>query len=267
MLRALFTGISGLNAHQELLDVTANNIANVNTTGYESNSVVFQDALSQTLTGAAAAGGSQGGVNPQQVGLGVTVGGTELNTTQGSAQQTGKPLDLMINGDGYFAVQKNGQTLYTRAGSFHLDSSGDLVTPDGGIVLGSDGNPLALGALQDGTDTSYTIDQSGDITGVASDGTSTVLGQIGIATFPNPDGLAKVGDTEFNTTVSSGDATIQAPNTGEAGYLTSGQLEMSNVNLSTELTNLIIAERGYQANSKVVTTSDEILQTLVQLKS
>src|SRR5689334_2118306 len=136
MLRSLFAGISGLRVNQFMLDVTGNNIANANTIGFKASQTVFQDTLSQMLTGASAGNAARGGTNPLQVGLGVQVAGTAMNLTQGSAQVTGRATDLTIQGDGMFVVRKNNEQLYTRAGSFNFDNSGTLVTPQGGRVQG-----------------------------------------------------------------------------------------------------------------------------------
>lgn len=266
MLRSLFTAISGLGAHQKMLDVAANNIANVNTTGFKSSSVVFEDTLSQTLQGGGGATATNGGTNPIQVGLGVRLAGTALNFTQGSSQATGVTSNMLINGDGFFVVAKNGQQLYTRAGNFTLDSAGNLVSPDGGIVEDPSGNPLNLPGLINGTYVSWSIDPNGNINAVNAAGTTTTIGQVGVASFANPNGLEKVGDTSFQASPNSGPAQLGTANTGSRGSITSGYVEMSNVDLSQELTGLIIAERGFQANSKVITTSDEVLQTLVNLK-
>jgi flagellar hook protein FlgE len=265
MLRSLFTAISGLGAHQQMLDVSANNIANVNTTGFKSSNTEFEDTLSQTLEGGAAANGTNGGTNPVQIGLGVQVTGTELNFTQGSSQATGVPSNMLINGDGFFVVQKNGQQLYTRAGSFTIDNTGHFVTPDGAMLTDPTGTPIQAAGLINGTYKSYSIDANGNINGVDAAGNTTAIAQVGMATFANPNGLQKVGDTDFEASPSSGVAQLGSAGTGSLGSITSGYVEMSNVDLSQELTNLIIAERGFQANSKVITTSDEVLQTLVQM--
>ncbi len=317
MLRALFTGISGLTAHQQMLDVTANNIANVNTTGFKASRTAFQDTLSQTMQGAsgprtnAAGNPSVGGTNALQIGLGVKLSGTEMNMGQGSNQTTGVGTDLMINGDGFFVVQKGDgqQVLYTRAGGFHMDSEGHLVAADGAIVSGvapdaggafthptsddpNDPNgprALDLSALlngynkttnepitnddtppadptQIGTYVSYTIDSSGSVKAVRDSGGVDILGQITMATFANPNGMEKAGDSEFARSDGSGQPVFGAADDGAHGSISAGYLEMSNVDLAGQLTNLIISERGFQANSKSVTTADQILQTLVNLK-
>jgi flagellar hook protein FlgE len=266
MLRSMFTAITGLTAHQQMLDVTSNNIANVNTTGFKASASVFEDALSQTLSGADGATATSGGTNAKQIGLGVRLASTDMNFTEGSSQATGVTSNMMINGDGFFVVNKNGQQLYTRAGAFKLDGAGHLVSPDGALAEDPSGAVLDLSALNGGGYVSWNIDSAGNINAVDATGATTVLGQVGLATFANPEGLEKVGDTQFAATANSGAAQLGAASTGSRGSISSGYLEMSNVDLSQELTNLIISERGFEANSKVITTSDEVLQTLVNLK-
>jgi flagellar hook protein FlgE len=299
MLRSLFTGIAGLQAHQQMLDVTSNNIANVNTTGFKASSTVFQDTLSQTITGGGAANNALGGTNATQVGLGVQLAATNLNFTQGSSQATGVATNMLINGDGFFTVTKNGQDYYTRAGAFTIDTLGQLVSPDGGIVKGyllntTGGNlagnpptatvgtppalptqtptpaqtpqPLQLASLNNGTYVSYSIAADGTISGVDATGATTAIAQISLATFSNPNGLTKAGNSDYLSSAASGQPFLGTGGTGGLGTVTSGFVEMSNVNLAQELTNLIISERGFQANSKVISTSDNILQTLVNLK-
>jgi flagellar hook protein FlgE len=266
MLRSLFTGISGLRAHQQMLDVASNNIANVNTTGYKSSSAVFQDTLSQTIAGAGAPTATQGGTNPTQVGLGVQLAGTETNFTQGNSQYTGRTSDLLISGDGFFQVSNKGQLNYTRAGSYQLDATGHLVSPDGSILQSAAGGNLDLSALNSGAYVSWNISASGVVNGVDAAGAVTALGTIAVATFANPGGLTKVGDTQYQASANSGAAAVGTAGSGGRGTLTPGYLEMSNVDLAGELTNLIISERGFQANSRVITTSDEVLQSLIDLK-
>jgi flagellar hook protein FlgE len=275
MLRSLFSAISGLRANQTMLDVTGNNIANANTAGFKASSVVFQDTLSQMLTAGAAPSGTSGGRNPIQVGLGVQVGGVSTNFGQGSAQTTGKATNLMVSGDGFFVVGRGNENLYTRAGAFDFDSVGNLVTPDGDIVQGYPAGGGALTdisipgiATQDPTNplTSYNIGSDGVITGVYADGTKSPLFQIAMANFANPAGLDKVGDTAFRASTNSGAVQLGAPGTGRLGTLQGGVIEMSNVDLAQEFTNLIIAQRGFQATSRVITTSDQVLEELVNIK-
>jgi flagellar hook protein FlgE len=268
MLRSLFTGISGLRAHQQMLDVTANNIANVNTVGYKANETTFEETLSQTLGGAGTATATAGGTNPTQIGLGVKLAATTGNFGQGSTQNTGATTDVMINGDGFFVIKNAGVTEYTRAGAFHRDAIGHLVTPDGSIVQDAAGANLDLSALLvAGAYKDWNIAANGDVNAVDAAGATTTLATIGLATFANPAGLARVGDTAFVASASSGAAAVSAPGAVGVGTLSAGALEMSNVDLSTELTNLMISERGFQANSRVISTSDEVLQTLVNLKN
>ncbi|WP_448631323.1 flagellar hook protein FlgE [Cellulomonas soli] len=393
MLRSLFSGISGLRSHQTMLDVTGNNIANVNTTGFKSSQIQFQDTLSQMLqnAGAAQTGAGAGGTNPAQVGLGVRVAGITTNFTQGASQLTGRSTDMMIQGDGFFVVRKGAETFYTRAGSFDFDATGQMVLPgDGALVQGwaavngvidtngpisdlrvpagsvmaavastkatyegnlasdaatgtviertidlydatgtarelslsftksatgwslsaTDGTATATpGALtfaadgkltsptsftlggvtvdistltgfagldtvkakiQDGQAAgvlqSFALGADGTITGSFSNGLKQTIGRLAMGSFTNPAGLAKAGGSLFSTSVNSGDAQIGAAGTGGRGTLAGGALEMSNVDLSSEFTSLIVAQRGFQANSRVITTSDEVLQELVNLK-
>jgi flagellar hook protein FlgE len=404
MLRSLFSGISGLRAHQTMLDVTGNNIANVNTTGFKSSQTEFQDTLSQMIQTAGGPQGGVGGTNPAQIGLGVTVAGITTNFTQGASQNTGRSTDMMIQGDGFFTVSKGGSTYYTRSGAFDFDSTGQMVLPGAGAMvqgwtavngvvntngpltnlkvpagtlmgavattsakytgnLQSDAAPTTItqnitaydstglerqiqltfvkastagpwtvsatdgtattpappaapytlafdpsGALnpvtsgltgagtlnlggvtvdlstvtgfagvntisastQDGhsagTLQSFALGSDGSITGSFSNGLKQVVGQIALSSFTNPAGLEKSGGSMFSASVNSGTALVGTAGTGGRGGLVGGSLEMSNVDLSSEFTNLIIAERGFQANARVITTSDEVLQELVGLK-
>ncbi len=283
MLRSLFAGISGLRVNQTMLDVTGNNIANANTTGFKASSTVFADTLSQMLTGASAANATRGGTNPIQVGLGVQLAATNTNFTQGSTETTGRPTDLMIQGDGMFVTKEGNQQLYTRAGAFTFDNNGTLVTPDGSRVQGYalDATGAPTGGLIDVTLstaslnppvppgvnlTSYNIGSDGKLRGVFDDGIQRDMVQLGVANFNNPMGLVKVGETSFQESASSGTAQLGVPGQGRDGTIVAGALEMSNVDLAAEFTNLILAQRGFQASSKVITTSDQVLQDLVNIK-
>ncbi|MCC9206026.1 flagellar hook protein FlgE [Arthrobacter sp. zg-Y769] len=391
MLRSLYSGISGLRSHQTMLDVTGNNIANVNTTGYKATAVQFQDTLSQMTQGATAPGANTGGGNPAQVGLGVLVSGITTNFTQGSAQATGRAEDLMINGEGYFITRQGATSTYTRAGAFNLDGDGRLVSTDGGIVQGwtanadgtlntggavgnislpdgatvpaaattaatmggnlpsetavgqsvvrdmdvydANGNAsvvsltftragsatdvrwsvaaggqtaelaFANGAQTDASDDAITVDgvrvdlaglsgyagvstasvtgqngrsagtlesfsigKDGTVIGSFTNGAKQALARIAVATFTNSAGLEKTGNSSYTATVNSGNPVIAGPGEAGAGGIGSGMLEMSNVDLSQEFTNLIVAQRGFQANARIITTSDEVLQELTNLK-
>lgn len=391
MLRSLFSGISGLRSHQTMLDVTGNNIANVNTTGFKSSQTQFQDTLSQVVQNAGAAQAGAGGTNPAQVGLGVRVAGITTNFTQGASQATGRSTDMMIQGDGFFVVRRGNEQFYTRAGSFDFDGTGQMVLPgDGALVQGwaavngvidtngplvdlrvpagalmgaaatttatfegnlpsdsavgtsltrtvtvydslgverelaltfdktatgwtvaaTDGTAsvaataltfdaagtltapttLAVGGVtvdlttvtgfagvqsvanktQDGHAAgelqSFALNPDGTVMGSFSNGLKQAVGRIALGSFTNPAGLEKAGGSLFRTSVNSGQPDIGAAGTGGRGGLAGGYLEMSNVDLSSEFTSLIIAQRGFQANSRVITTSDEVLQELVNLK-
>jgi flagellar hook protein FlgE len=397
MLRSLFSGISGLRSHQTMMDVTGNNIANVNTAGYKSSQTLFQDTLSQVLQGAGAPTQTRGGTNPAQVGLGVRLAGITTNFGQGAAQLTGRSTDMMISGDGFFVVQNGAEQVYSRAGAMSFDAQGRLVAPEGGFLqgwnadangvvdtnaplgnltlpvgqlmppvatsqvgvtgnlwapsdstapistkievfdaqgeartvtatftrtsatgavpttwdvaltdgtasatttmtFGADGTqtppspPVAVGPVsvdlstvtgyggttsvaatfQDGqavgTLQSFSLGPDGVLTGAFSNGQKQAIGQIALATFSNPTGLEKAGGSMYRASVNSGVAQVGIAGTGGWGTLSSGTLEMSNVDLAQEFTNLIIAQRGFQANSRVITSSDELLQDLVNLK-
>jgi flagellar hook protein FlgE len=402
VLRSLFSGITGLRAHQTLMDVVSNNISNVNTTGFKSSSAVFEDTLSQTMRSAGAPNPNTGGVNAVQIGLGVQLSAVSTNFNQGSAQNTGKATDLMVQGDGFFLLRTGAETSYTRAGAFSFDSTGKLVTPEGSVVQGwlgvagavnSDipvtdvvvpagalipptkstkvtlggnitaGNttPITLGpTVYDGagvahalsvvltpnattTPPSYDIDVSepadpsvtnatgsaaflptgagdpasstapqliladgttidldltaltqyggpksasvvavdgaaagnlqqfqisadGSVVGIFSNGQKLTLAKIALANFNNPAGLEKAGNTTYRSSANSGLAQVGVPGSGGRGALLGGTLEMSNVDLAQEFTGLIIAQRGFQANSRVITTSDQMLQDLVDIK-
>lgn len=289
MLRSLFAGISGMRVNQTMLDVTGNNIANANTIGFKSTRVVFSDTLSQMLTAGSSGTTTAGGTNPIQIGLGVQVAATTTNFGQGSNQATGGLTDMMIQGDGFFVIHDGDQTQYTRAGSFTFDSNANLVTPTGGLVQGYlydengdlvddelhnlnlAGDTLTdqLGLDADMQLTSYSIGSDGVITGTFSDGDTEAtyaIGRLAMANFSNPAGLNKIGDTSFVKSANSGDAVIGVPGEGSMGDLVTGSVEMSNVDLASEFTNLILAQRGFQASSRVITTSDQVLEELVNIK-
>jgi flagellar hook protein FlgE len=274
MLRSLFAGISGLRGHQQMMDVTGNNIANVNTTGFKSSQVQFQDALSQTIQAATAAGANTAATNPAQIGLGMRVAGTSTNFTQGATQLTGRSTDMLIQGDGFFVVDAAGQQSYTRSGAFSFDAAGRMSTADGGLVQGWMGaggvvntaGPLTALTVDATTYRGFSVGADGTLTGQLADGTTQVIAKLALANFVNPAGLEKAGGSLYRATVNSGAVQIGAVGENGTGALVTNALEMSNVDLGQELTNLIIAQRGFQANSKVISTSDELLQDLMNLK-
>jgi flagellar hook protein FlgE len=263
MLRSMYSGVSGLRNFQTKLDVIGNNISNVNTYGFKKGRVTFKDLISQTTAGAGAATDTMGGTNPRQIGLGSAVASIDTIADQSSLQTTNRVLDVAIQGDGYFKVTKNDQTLYTRAGNFYLDAAGNLVTSDGAYVQTADSANITIPPEA----TEVSIAQDGTVNYVAEDNTLTALGQIGVFRFANPGGLTKNGANYYTPSANSGAASDEgvAGQNGN-GTIQSNFLEMSNVDLSEEFTEMIIAQRAFQSNSRIITTSDEILQELVNLK-
>lgn len=407
MMRSLFAGVSGLRNHQTRMDVIGNNVANVNTIGFKSSRVNFQEVFSQTLRGASSPRANVGGTNPQQVGLGMTLATIDTLMTDGNLQYTGKMTDLAVNGNGFFILDNSGQLVYTRAGNFSTDAVGYLVNPanglrvqgwmakpdgtfgvkdegtlvdvripvgetiaaqatsrvayaqnldsraavgfarttsvevydsqgkafsvqitftktadnnwdwaastttaggtvtgNGTITFGATGNITAgaagtftlnsataglttinldlsritqyaaentiqaserdgypMGALD-----TFTIDPTGTVTGVYTNGLTKAIAQVALASFSNPAGLLKGGESTFLESNNSGLRQIGEAGTGGRGDIAPSNLEMSNVDLSSEFTNMIITQRGFQANSRTITASDEMLQELVNLK-
>lgn len=263
MLRSMYSGISGMKNFQVKFDVIGNNIANVNTYGFKKGRTTFKDMVSQQISGASAPGNGRGGVNPKQVGLGSQIATIDTVHTQGSLQTTGRTLDLSISGDGFFRLQRpGGGEVYTRAGNFYLDKAGDLVNADGYYVLDDTGNKINVPT----TAKSLSIGADGKVSYVDDAGTLVTNDTIGLAKFANSDGLQKVGQNFFEATSNSGTPSNNAPGANGAGSIVAGSLEMSNVDLSEEFTEMIVAQRGFQANTRIITTSDQILEELVNLK-
>lgn len=272
MLRSLYSGVSGMRGFQTKLDVIGNNIANVNTVGFKGSRVMFQDILSQQVSGVTAPTDETGGVNAKQVGLGVSLGAIDTVHTPGSAMTTNVATHLRIDGDGFFAIAPNADvdTAYlTRDGSFKIDANRQLVTANGMFVLSSDGEIIQL----DEDVNAFSVGQDGSIIAVYADGTTEETGfQIGVAKVTNPSGLEKLGGNLYRNTPNADPEDVLdiifAGDDADAGTgaIISGQLEMSNVDLTSEFTEMIIAQRGFQANSRIITTSDEVLQEVVNLK-
>jgi len=404
MMRSLFSGVSGLKNHQTRMDVIGNNIANVNTVAFKAGRVTFEDILSQTVEGARSPQtGGLGGVNPKQIGLGMSVAGVDTIFTPGSIETTNNPTDFAIQGSGFFVVSDGEQVYYTRDGAFKESADGSLVnssglrlqgwmadtdgvidtnqalqniiipvddqmrpkatdsldfegnldanaaggdtwttsvqvfdslgnthnltvvfdktaentwgwnaTLDGGtisggsgtIVFSSDGsissgdtgaanftvaganplnlninfsqltqfggNPTAYIGFQNGYEAGsldmVSTDSSGVLTGIFTNGQSKALGQLALANFSNPGGLLKQGGNLYQISNNSGLPSIGPADSGGRGSIAVGSLEMSNVDLAQEFTNMIITQRGFQANSRVITVSDEMLQDLINIK-
>ncbi|MFC0214343.1 flagellar hook-basal body complex protein [Paenibacillus chartarius] len=270
MLRSLYSGVSGMRGFQTKLDVIGNNIANVNTIGFKSGRVMFQDILSQTVSGVTAPNGADsGGVNAKQIGLGSTISAVDTVHTQGSAMTTNVATDLRIAGDGFFVVQDaTGAQYLTRSGNFTLDANRNLVNAEGLRVTSVGGEPITLEAEV----TAFTIAQDGTIMTTVNGVTGPSDWQIAVTKVSNPNGLEKVGGNLYRATPNSD---VEAEDIGEAlandpargtGAIIAGQLEMSNVDLTSEFTEMIVTQRGFQANSRIITTSDSILEEVVNLK-
>ncbi|MFZ3587916.1 flagellar basal body rod protein FlgG [Bacillus sp. DJP31] len=297
MLRSMYSGISGMKNFQTKLDVIGNNISNVNTYGFKKGRVMFKDLVNQQIVGASASTQTRGGVNPKQVGLGSQLGSIDSVHTQGSLQTTGRSLDMALSGDGFFMVGtlKNGipaadkfaatgfdgDMNYTRAGNFYMDKDGYVVTGDGLYAIGfgvdvtaatgTDPVKTAVSASEGlikipTSAKSFSISTDGTVNYVDGDGNLQVAGQLQVAKFPNSGGLEKAGGNLFKESSNSGVATISNPGEQGTGSIVAGTLEMSNVDLSEEFTEMITAQRGFQANTRIITTSDEILQELINLK-
>jgi len=297
------------------MDVIGNNIANVNTTGYKTSRVIFQDIFSQTVSGGKANTAISGGTNPMQIGLGIKLSTVDVLHTAAPLARTDNPFDMMVSGDGFFIVETPEGNLYTRAGNFKLDDEGWLTTSDGYYVLGyagdlsdyyipaqaaTDDKPaipphIDFGDKDDDdyepfeivydeglmrirlrVDGTAETDKPVDLVGfaVGDDGSvsviinneKVVIAKIALAMFSNPGGLEKAGNSMYRVTASSGDVVETLPQENGAGVIKGGGLEMSNVDLATEFTDMIVTQRGFQANSRIITVSDTLLEELVNLK-
>ncbi len=274
MMRGMFAAISGLKNHQVMLDVTANDIANVNTIGYKSARTTFKDSLTQLQRGASGPGGGAGGSNAAQIGLGVTLGSIDNLMTGGAMQSTGNPLDVAIQGPGFFRVAQSATTPptptpaaieYTRAGNFSVSAQGYLTTQDGLYVQGRTGGGADTLLVIPPGSTNVAIGQNGDVTYVDGTGTRVSAGFLSLATFSNASGLERSGSNRWLQSANSGAPTVGVPS-ASLGFTTAGAVEMSNVDLAQSFTSMITAQRGFQANSRVISTADEMLQDLVNLK-
>lgn len=260
MIRSLWIAKTGLDAQQTQLDVISNNLANVSTNGFKRARAVFEDLLYQTLRQPGAQSSQQTTIpSGLQLGTGVRPVATEKIFTQGPPVQTSNPLDIAINGQGFFQIQMPDGTLaYTRDGSFQKDGTGQVVT--------SSGYPLSPALTIPSNATTVTIGRDG-VVSVAQAGTTaaTQIGTIQLANFVNAGGLQSVGENLFVETASSGTPTPNTPGTNGTGLLNQGYVETSNVNVAEELVNMIQTQRAYEINSKAITTSDQMLAKLSQL--
>jgi flagellar basal-body rod protein FlgG len=260
MIRSLWIAKTGLDAQQTNLDVISTNLANVSTNGYKRARAVFEDLLYQTIRQPGAASSQQTTIpSGLMIGTGVRPISTERIFTQGSLQRTENPLDLAINGQGFFQIQMPDGTLaYSRDGAFQRDSTGQIVT--------SSGYPLSPAITIPGDAISVTVTRDG-IVEITQPGnaTPTQVGNIQLASFVNPGGLQSMGENLFIETGSSGTPTPNTPGTNGTGLLNQGYVETSNVNVAEELVTMIQTQRAYEMNSKAVTTSDQMLARLVQM--
>jgi len=259
MLRALYTAASGMVAQQLNLDNIANNLANSSTAGFYGRRLQFSDLVYQNIVMPGAAATAQTTVAAGlQVGLGTMPGASEVLQTQGNFTSTGNPLDMAIQGLGFFQVTlPDGQIAYTRGGSFNLDAQGNIVT--------ANGNPLQPNITIPANATTITVGSDGTVSVTETGQTAaTQVGSIQLALFPNPGGLNSIGGNLFLATTASGDAIVGAPGSPEGlGTLQQGMLEQSNVDIVEEFVNMIVAQRAYESNSRVVTSADQMLQDLI----
>lgn len=254
MLRAVHTAATGMEAMQTNLDNIANNLANVNTTAYKKSTAEFQDLLYQTIRQP----GSQ--VSPDtttptgvQVGVGVKTASVHKIFEQGAAKITANPMDLMINGDGFFAVQKeNGEIAYTRDGAFKIDASGRMMTNSGHLLQ----PPITVPPGSAGIE----VTSTGIVNSKDAEGKVQQIGQIEIVNFVNPSGLSSLGGNLYQVSEASGGPTQGVPGSNGLGNIEQGHLEAANVNVVNEMVNMIQAQRAYEMNSKVIQAADQMLQ-------
>lgn len=261
MIRALWTAASGMQAQQKNIDVVANNLANVNTTGFKRSRADFQDLVYQNLKSSGAPSTSTTQVpSGIQIGLGTRLAAVTKMFSAGDLTQTGNELDIAIEGDGFFQIlQPDGTIGYTRAGSFKRDSTGRVVT--------SDGNPLQPEIVIPANATKINIGNDGTVSVTqAGQSATTSLGTLQLALFPNPAGLSSQGKNLYMTTDASGAATTGTPGQNGIGTIAQGLIEMSNVSVAEEMVQMIVGQRAYEVNAKAVQASDEMLQTANNLR-
>jgi len=259
MLRGLWTAASGMAAQQLSVDVIANNLANVNTAGFKKSRPDFQDLMYQTLRlpGATTAAGTQlpTGI---QIGMGTKPMGVQKLFSQGDYSQTSNELDLAIEGKGFFKIVSNDEEVYSRAGDFKTDSEGYVCTPGGDRLQPEITIPANTAFIS--------VDSTGRLTAFGGGNTELATSDIKLYTFPNPAGLFSMGRNLYRSTEASGEETEGAPGTDGVGTISQGYLEMSNVNVVEEMVTMIIAQRAYEANSKAIQTSDQMLQMANNIK-
>ncbi|MGD9568626.1 MAG: flagellar hook-basal body complex protein [Sedimentibacter sp.] len=298
MMKALYSGVSGMRSHQTKMDVIGNNIANVNTNGYKTQRATFRDIYYQTIKNPGeATAGTVGGTNSSQVGYGAQIGSVDTIHTISGYSPTNKSTDIYINGDGYLAVKNSSdETLYTRLGALSFDSKGNLVDANGSRVLGWDNsttNNTYTAALDPSTATdigvitienfdcygNITINKDGTITATKLKATTApdinsaaaidsivTIGFIPVVNIPNQNALVLEGNSYYRAGNNAGSPIYNKPGKGGTGEIVAGGLEMSNVDLANEFSDMIITQRGYQANTKIISVVDQMLEELVNLK-
>jgi len=256
---SLYSAATGMEAQQLNLNTIANNLANVNTPGFKRSKIEFQDLLYQKPTRAAGTDSGGGNIVPSgaEVGNGTRVAATSKVFTQGQLTNTGEKLDLAIQGDGFFEVQKPDGTIgYTRDGSFKLNAQGVVVTTDGLPVLSG------FQSIPAGSDIS--VAENGQVTVTSASGSTSF--RLTLTRFANPTGLRSLGGNLYEETAASGTPEVGQPSENSYGSIMQGYIEGSNVNIVEEMVALIVAQRAYEINSKSVQTSDEMLQNVAQMK-
>ncbi|MFT8807934.1 flagellar basal-body rod protein FlgG [Gluconobacter sp.] len=260
-MRALDIAGTGMQAQQTNVETISNNIANMSTTGYKRSRAEFQDLIYQNIRRVGASSSDTGTTIPAgaQVGLGVKTAAIYRINDQGSLEQTSNSLDLAVQGRGYFQVQlPSGQLAYTRDGTFSMDNNGSLVTADGYLISPTITIPNNAQSIS--------VDQSGQVSvQIAGQNNTTLVGQLQLGIFTNENGLAAMGQNLFTQTTASGDAMMGNPEAVGYGSIMQGYVENSNVNVVTEITDLITAQRAYEMNSKVITASDDMMKTVTNL--
>ncbi|WP_028829213.1 flagellar hook-basal body complex protein [Proteocatella sphenisci] len=300
MIKSMFSGVSGLRAHQAKMDVIGNNIANVNTFGYKAGRATFKESIYQTMSGSSDGTDTFGGKNPSQVGYGSQIGSVDLMFSSGSYAPTDSPTDCMIDGNGFFLVgtkdlagintgqenpadsDVNALTL-TRVGDFRFDGDGYLVDSNSNIVFGfvpveggtieaeTELNPIRIPAGETEATrkniNSIRIDDKGNVIGIDADTNEPItIAKIAIANVPNPNALEKSQGPYYKIVSNTGDAVAFGAGDGGTGLMISNGLEMANVDLAKEFSEMITTQRGFQANTRIVTVSDEMLQELISMK-
>jgi flagellar basal-body rod protein FlgG len=258
MFRALYTAASGMSAQQMNLDNIANNLANSSTTGFRGSRLQFQDLMYQSIIAPGSAATAQTTVpDGLQIGLGTRVASTEMVQTQGDAVNTGNPLDVMIQGQGFFQVQMpNGEIAYTRDGSFHLDQNRTLVTANGNQLQPTITIPADALTVNIGSDGTVSVTEPGQTQ-------ASQVGTIQLANFPNPGGLTALGGNLFTPTLASGQAVVGTAGGADGlGTIQQGMLEQANVDVVDQFIQMILTQRSYESNSRVVQAADEMLQNL-----